>query len=60
MAAARSLRLAAWHIGRSFASTLGLVLVLVIVVLALIGPWIVPYPDHVAGSVNLTDLRLSF
>ncbi|HSH99462.1 MAG TPA: ABC transporter permease [Reyranella sp.] len=54
MATARSLRLAAWHISRSFASTLGLVLVLVIVVLAVIGPWIVPYPDHAAGSVNLT------
>jgi peptide/nickel transport system permease protein len=53
MVMSRGLRLAAWHIRRSFASTLGLVLVLVIVVLALIGPWIVPYPDHVAGSVNL-------
>jgi peptide/nickel transport system permease protein len=54
MVTARGMRLAAWHIGRSFASTLGLVLVLTIVVLALIGPWIVPYPDHVAGGVNLT------
>jgi len=54
MAAPRSLRLAAWHFRRSFASSLGLGLVTVIVVLALLGPWIVPYPDHVAGGVNLT------
>jgi peptide/nickel transport system permease protein len=53
MAGSRSLRLAAWQLSRSFASSLGLVLVAVIVVLALIGPWIVPYPDDVAGAVNL-------
>jgi peptide/nickel transport system permease protein len=54
MAASRSLRLAAWHFRRSFASSLGLGLVAVIVLLALAGPWIVPYPDDVAGGVNLT------
>jgi peptide/nickel transport system permease protein len=54
MAASRNLRLAAWHFRRSFASSLGLGLVIAIVLLALLGPWIVPYPDHVAGGVNLT------
>jgi len=53
MAASRSLRLAAWHFRRSFASSLGLGLVATIVLLALLGPWIVPYPDDVAGGVNL-------
>jgi peptide/nickel transport system permease protein len=54
MAASRGVRLAAWHFRRSFASSLGLGLVTVIVLLALLGPWIVPYPDDVAGSVSLT------
>lgn len=54
MAVSRSVRLAAWHFRRSFASSLGLGLVTVIVLLALAGPWIVPYPDDVAGGVNLT------
>ncbi|BBK38277.1 cytochrome c550 [Allostella sp. ATCC 35155] len=53
--AARRWRLAAWLIGRSFASMLGLVLVAGIVGLALLGPWIVPYPEHVIGQVNLGD-----
>jgi peptide/nickel transport system permease protein len=54
MAASRGVRLAAWHFRRSFASSLGLGLVAVIVLLALAGPWIVPYPDDVAGGVNLS------
>ncbi len=54
MAASRGMRLAAWHFRRSFASSLGLGLVAAIVLLALVGPWIVPYPDDVAGGVNLT------
>lgn len=49
----RSLRLVAFLFRRSFASMLGLTLVTVIVALALIGPWIVPYPDDVAGATNL-------
>jgi peptide/nickel transport system permease protein len=53
MAIPRGLRLAAWQLGRSFASSLGLVLVATIVLLALIGPWIVPYPDDVEGAVRL-------
>jgi peptide/nickel transport system permease protein len=32
---------------------LGLALVTGIVLLALLGPWIVPYPDDVAGAVNI-------
>ena len=51
----RRWRLAAWLIGRSFASMLGLGLVVAIVGLALLGPWIVPYPEHVVGQVNLGD-----
>ena len=54
MAASRGMRLAAWHFRRSFASSLGLGLVAAIVLLALAGPWIVPYPDDVAGGVNLS------
>jgi len=54
MAANRSLRLAAWHFSRSFASSLGLTLVTIIVLLALLGPWIVPYPDDVVGAVSLS------
>lgn len=51
----RRLHLAAWLIARSFSSMLGLALVLLIVLLALVGPWIVPYPDDVAGAVNLAN-----
>lgn len=51
----RRLRLALWQIRRSFSSMLGLFLVLLIVTLALIGPWIVPYPDHVEGAVDLAN-----
>lgn len=53
MTGSRSLRLAAHLFRRSFASMLGLALVSIIVILALLGPWIVPYPDHVAGAVDL-------
>ncbi|MCC7271143.1 MAG: ABC transporter permease [Alphaproteobacteria bacterium] len=49
----RKWRLAAWLLGRSFSSRLGLALVVLVVGLALAGPWIVPYPDDVAGAVNL-------
>lgn len=49
----RRLRLALWLLTRSFSSMLGLFLVTVIVLLALLGPWIVPYPDHVEGAVDL-------
>jgi len=49
----RGLRLAAWLIGRSFSSVLGLALVILIAGLAALGPWIVPYPDDAAGAINL-------
>ncbi len=49
----RRTRLALWQLRRSFSSMLGLGLVLGIVLLALLGPWIVPYPDDVAGAVNI-------
>ena len=55
MATSRGLRLIAWHFRRSFASSLGLALVTAIVLLALLGPWIVPSPDDVAGSVSLAN-----
>ena len=51
----RRLRLAFWLLTRSFSSMLGLFLVAVVVVLALFGPWIVPYPDDAAGGVNLAN-----
>ena len=51
----RRLRLAFWLFSRSFSSMLGLVLVAGIVLLALLGPWIVPYPDDVEGAVNLAN-----
>lgn len=51
----RRLRLALWQLRRSFSSMLGLVLVSAIVSLALLGPWIIPYPDDVAGGVNLAN-----
>jgi peptide/nickel transport system permease protein len=49
----RRSRLALWQLSRSFSSMLGLGLVAGIVLLALLGPWIVPYPDDVAGAVNI-------
>ncbi|MBW6398381.1 ABC transporter permease [Roseomonas sp. HJA6] len=51
----RRLRLAVWLFTRSFSSVLGLVLVAAIVLLALLGPWIVPYPDDVQGGINLAN-----
>ncbi len=51
----RRLRLAIWLLTRSFSSMLGLFLVTVIVALALAGPWIVPYPEHVQGAINLAN-----
>ncbi len=51
----RRTRLALWQLGRSFSSMLGLGLVLGIVGLALLGPWVVPYPDDVAGAVNIAS-----
>lgn len=52
---ARSMRLALWLLSRSFSSMLGLALVLFIVALALLGPWIVPYPADAEGAINLAN-----
>jgi peptide/nickel transport system permease protein len=54
-ARSRRLRLAFALIRRSFTSMLGLGLVLLIVGLALLGPWIVPYPADVAGKIDIAN-----
>jgi len=40
---------------RSSASVLGLVLVLVFLLMAAVGPWIVPYPEDARGAVHLDE-----
>jgi len=43
-----------WHtFAKSPSSLLGLGIVAVFLLLALIGPWIVPYPEDATGSVNM-------
>lgn len=37
---------------QSALSVVGLALVLALIVIALLAPWIIPYPDHVAGATN--------
>ncbi len=51
--ATRELRRQARVFVRSSSSMLGLVLVLVFLVLAAVGPWIVPYPEDARGAVHL-------
>jgi peptide/nickel transport system permease protein len=51
--AARELRRYARAYGRSASSMLGLVIVVLFVVIAAIGPWIVPYPEDARGAVHL-------
>ena len=51
----RQMRFYAWAFSRSPSSLLGLALVLLFLVLAAIGPWIVPYPDDAAGAMNLAN-----
>lgn len=58
--AARSSRREAWHRGiyrfrSSKLSVVGLVIVVALLVLAAVGPWFVPFPEHVTGSVNLAE-----
>ncbi len=53
--AVTELRFYARIFARSASSMLGLVLVLAFVVLAAIGPWIVPYPEDGRGAVHLDD-----
>jgi peptide/nickel transport system permease protein len=55
--AARELRFYARVFARSGASVLGLVLVLVFLAMAALGPWVVPYPEDARGAVHL-DAKL--
>ena len=51
--AARELRLYARIFGRSASSMLGLALVLAFLLIAAVGPWIVPFPEDARGAVHL-------
>ena len=56
--AARSSRMESWRrsiyrFRSSNLSVVGLLIVAALLVMATIGPWLVPYPEHVTGSVNL-------
>jgi len=53
--AARELRFYARVFARSGASLLGLGLVLAFLLMAAVGPWIVPYPDDARGAVHLDE-----
>lgn len=46
------LRRAAYRFGRSALSMTGLAIVLLLAVLAAFGPWLAPYPEHIAGGVS--------
>lgn len=51
--AIRQWRLYAYMFRNSFSSMLGLFLVLLFLLIAAIGPWIVPYPEDTIGAVNM-------
>jgi len=53
--ASRELRFYARVFARSAASRLGLGLVLVFLLMAALGPWIVPYPEDARGAVHLDE-----
>jgi peptide/nickel transport system permease protein len=53
--ASRELRFYARVFARSAASLLGLGLVLVFLLMAALGPWIVPYPEDARGAVHLDE-----
>ncbi|MGH8435606.1 MAG: ABC transporter permease [Pseudomonas sp.] len=40
---------------RSRLSVIGLVIVLALLVLAVFGTWVIPWPEHVKGAINLND-----
>lgn len=48
-------RFFAWTFARSPSALLGLVLVAAFLLLAAIGPWIVPYPEDARGAVHLAN-----
>jgi peptide/nickel transport system permease protein len=52
-ASLRQLRFYAWSFSRSPASMLGLAIVVAFLVLAALGPWIVPFPGDATGAMNL-------
>jgi peptide/nickel transport system permease protein len=57
MTAALSARREAWRravyrFGRSGLSVTGLVLVLLLLLLSVFGPWLAPYPEHITGSIS--------
>jgi len=54
----RQVRLTIHTFSRNTSAMLGLAIVAVFLVLAAIGPWIVPYPEDALGSVNLDNKLL--
>lgn len=53
----RTVRLYARTLGHNTSAMFGLALIVLFLVTAAIGPWIVPFPDDALGSVNL-DIKL--
>jgi peptide/nickel transport system permease protein len=49
----RELRRAVWLLSRSFSSMLGLAIVVLFLLLAIFGKWLVPFPDAATGSVDM-------
>ncbi|PRX06588.1 ABC transporter permease [Martelella mediterranea] len=54
----RQWRLYAFMFRKSFSSMLGLFLVALFLILAAIGPWIVPHPEDALGAVNMGERLL--
>jgi len=52
----REARRALWLLTRSFSSMLGLAIVVLFLVLALFGRWIVPYPEAALGSIDMAAM----
>ena len=52
---AESWRRAIYRFQSSKLSVVGLVIVLAMLLMAAVGPWFVPYPEHVTGSVDLSS-----
>jgi peptide/nickel transport system permease protein len=53
----RSLRLYIRTFSRNTSAMFGLLIVAIFLIVAAIGPWIVPFPEDAAGSINL-DIKL--
>lgn len=54
----REARRALWLLSRSFSSVVGLVIVAIFLVLAILGPYIVPYPGASTGNVDMSSMLL--